>query len=44
MDKFPVDAPKQKVIATLKKLGFRVVRDKEHISMLAIMQMGQRHH
>ncbi|MGB7296685.1 MAG: type II toxin-antitoxin system HicA family toxin [Candidatus Aminicenantales bacterium] len=34
MQKFPIDAPKQKVIATLRELGFRIVRDKEHISML----------
>jgi predicted RNA binding protein YcfA (HicA-like mRNA interferase family) len=34
MDKFPVDAPKRKVIKALEKLGFRIVREKEHISML----------
>jgi predicted RNA binding protein YcfA (HicA-like mRNA interferase family) len=33
MPKFPVDAPKQKVIKALELLGFRLVREKEHISM-----------
>jgi len=33
MPKFPVDAPKQRVIKTLEILGFRLVREKEHISM-----------
>ena len=34
MQKFPVDAPKAKVVKTLQKLGFNIVREKEHISML----------
>lgn len=34
MAKFPVDAPKHKVIRTLESLGFRIVREKEHLSMV----------
>lgn len=33
MPKFPVDAPKQKVVKSLEILGFRIVREEEHISM-----------
>jgi len=33
MPKFPVDAPKQKVIKALEILGFRLIREKEHVSM-----------
>ena len=34
MQKFPVDAPKRRVIKTLELLGFKIIREKEHISML----------
>jgi len=34
MAKFPVDAPKTKVIKACEALGFRVVRQGNHISML----------
>ena len=33
MPKFPVDAPKAKVIRALEKLGFRLVREGNHIAM-----------
>jgi predicted RNA binding protein YcfA (HicA-like mRNA interferase family) len=34
MTKFPTDAPKRKVIKTFESLGFRVIREGNHISML----------
>ncbi len=34
MAKFPVDAPLRKVITTLEQLGFRLIREGNHIAML----------
>ncbi len=34
MNKFPVDAPKKRVVKTLESLGFQIVREREHIAML----------
>ena len=31
---FPVDAPKTEVVRALERLGFRVVREENHISMV----------
>jgi predicted RNA binding protein YcfA (HicA-like mRNA interferase family) len=33
MPKFPVDAPKAKVIRALQALGFALIREREHIAM-----------
>ena len=34
MPKFPVDAPKARVVRALESLGFRITREREHIAML----------
>ncbi len=34
MSKFPVDAPKQKVVRALERLGFVIVREREHIALV----------
>jgi len=33
MPKFPVDAPKQRVVKTLGNLGFQLIRERQYISM-----------
>jgi predicted RNA binding protein YcfA (HicA-like mRNA interferase family) len=40
--KFPIDAPRNKVIKTLEKLGFKIVREREHIAMLRENSDGAR--
>jgi len=34
MTKFPVNAPKREVIKAFELLGFRLVREQEHIAMI----------
>ncbi len=33
MAKFPIDAPKSRVLRALAKLGFQIVREREHIAL-----------
>jgi predicted RNA binding protein YcfA (HicA-like mRNA interferase family) len=40
MPKFPVDAPKQRVVKTLENLGFQLIRERQHISMERINPDG----
>jgi len=42
MPKFPVDAPKSKVLKALDRLGFQLVREREHISMVRQNPDGSR--
>jgi predicted RNA binding protein YcfA (HicA-like mRNA interferase family) len=42
MSKFPVDAPIRKVVKTFESLGFNIVREGNHISMLRENQDGSR--
>ncbi|MEG4960898.1 MULTISPECIES: type II toxin-antitoxin system HicA family toxin [unclassified Microcoleus] len=40
MSKFPVDASKRQVIRTFQLLGFRIIREREHIVMVRENQDG----
>ena len=40
MPKFPIDAPKQRVVKALELLGFRLIREREHLSMERINPDG----
>jgi predicted RNA binding protein YcfA (HicA-like mRNA interferase family) len=42
MGKFPVDARRERVVRTLERLGFRLVREGEHIAMIRENPDGSR--
>lgn len=42
MSKFPVNAPKQKVVRALELLSFVIIREREHIAMVRENEDGTR--
>lgn len=42
MQRFPVDAPKARVLKALKLLGFQLVKEAEHIGMVRLNPDGSR--
>ena len=42
MPHFPVDAPRARVVRTFELLGFRLVREREHIAMVREEEDGKR--
>jgi hypothetical protein len=34
MPKFPIDAPRAKVLRAFGRLGFKIVRDREHVALV----------
>ena len=42
MSKFPIDAPKSRVIRSLESLGFKLLREREHIALLRLNSDGSK--